>query len=171
MITFFARFISPSSSTRAKLSVHLVAQAKPKEPSADEKKSNALSIFSNILEQEKIVSDISSLKSNITDTADPTGLSLSEAIISYVNSELKLPQEQSEKIVDEVKAALGVADVDSKLEDLTVLQNGDVDKAIKAQPRPVLITDVHAFKAGLQLSIGIQPVKDLAEFVEDSAKL
>ncbi|KAH7135013.1 Metalloenzyme, LuxS/M16 peptidase-like protein [Dendryphion nanum] len=171
MKAFFAQFISPSSSKRAKLSVHLIAQAKPKEPTADEKKVQALNIVSNILKGEKIVADLEKLKTNITSIAAPTATELSETISAYIRSELSLPQAQLEKVVDEVEAALGVAEVDPKLEDIQILDNGEVQNVTTDSKVPVLITDVHAFKASLQLSTGIRPVKDLGEFVEGNAKL
>lgn len=77
-----------------------------------------------------------------------------------------------DKVLDEAKAALGVADV-GQVAEPEVLKNGDVAAAVKEGhgATPTIIKDVYAWKAGLQMSTGVRPVRDLAEFVEDAAKL
>jgi len=77
-----------------------------------------------------------------------------------------------DKILDESNAALGLADV-GKVAEPEILKNGNVESVVGMGNRttPVIITDVHAWKAGLQMSTGVRPVRDLAEFVEDVAKL
>ena len=47
-------------------------------------------------------------------------------------------------------------------------QNGD---AAEKKSKTIVIEDVKAFKAGMPLSAGAQPVKDLSEFEELGAKL
>ncbi|KAF2021275.1 hypothetical protein BU24DRAFT_416934 [Aaosphaeria arxii CBS 175.79] len=165
--TFYAQHISPSSSRRAKLSVHLIAQAKPKEPTAEEKKTQAIAALTTILTEEKLTADPEKLKARLTDAAD-----ISEAVAAHLGEDLKLEKEKAEKILDEAKAALGLAEVESKLGEPVKLQTtGDVAEQVAKANAPVIITDVHAFKASLQLSTGVKPVRDLAEYVDDGAKL
>jgi insulysin len=152
--------------------VHLIAQAKPKEPTDEERKTQALTVFTTILEEEKISTSATTLKSRIDglSTAVDTDNALVNAISAHLTEDLKLEKEKVDKVLDEAKAALGLAEGDSKLENPQPLTNGDVQK-VSDPTKPVLITDVHAWKAGLLLSTGVRPVKDLGEFVEGSAKL
>jgi insulysin len=164
----FADHISPSSLHRAKLSVHLIAQAKPKEPSAEEKVSTAIAKFTTILKAETITPDLEKLKARLTDPSI-----LEAAITAHVTEDLKLEKAQADKILDEAKAALGLAELEKKLEHIQVLEDGDVEHKVAEVKKgePVLIRDVHAWKVGLQMSTGVRPVRDLADFLEGSAKL
>lgn len=89
---------------------------------------------------------------------------------SHLTEDLELEKSVVEKVVDEAKAALGLAEVEEKLVHPDVLTGGEVEK--KADPKvPVLIKDVHAWKAGLSMSKGARPARDLSEFLEGGAKL
>jgi insulysin len=44
-------------------------------------------------------------------------------------------------------------------------------RSIVDATHPVIITDIHAFRALMQVSAGVRPVKDLEEFVEVAEKL
>ena len=97
MISFYNNFISPSSTTKAKISVHLVAQSKPAAPQEEEQQTKA--------------------------AATPTSTEVT------------------------------------------------VNEKEQGKHKPVLIKDLHAWKAGLQMSEGVKPVTDLEEFVEAGVKL
>ena len=91
-----------------------------------------------------------------------------DAISVHLTLDLKLEKAVADKVLDEAKAALGLAEVEEKLEhpgDAATI-NGDMDAK-----QPVLIKDVQSFKAGLQMSAALRPVRDLSEFVEGAAKL
>lgn len=168
----FAHYISPSSPHRAKVSVHLVAQAKPKEPSAEEKKAEALTVFTNILQEEKITPDLEKFQARIDGVpSSNNGDALISAISAHLTEDLKLEKEKVDKVLDEAKAALGLAEVESKLEHPEVLTNGEVAEKVGDSKAPILITDVYAWKAALQLSTAVKPVKDFGEFMEGNAKL
>jgi insulysin len=94
-----------------------------------------------------------------------------EAVSAHLREDLKVDQEKVDKVMDEAKAALGLAEVEEKLEHPEVLRDGDVEHTVGNAKAPVLIKDVHAWKAGLQMSTGVRPVRDLSEFAEDAAKL
>lgn len=172
--TCYAHYISPSSPHRAKLSVHLIAQAKPEEPTPEEKKEQAIAQFTTILTAEKIAPDLPALQKrvNAVSTTSDTTKAIADAISTHLSEDLQLPKETVAKVLDEAKAALGIADA-GKVAEPEILINGDVAAVIKNGngTTPVLIKDVHAWKAGLQMSTGVRPVRDLAEFVEDAAKL
>jgi insulysin len=154
--------------------VHLIAQAKPKEPTPEEKKDQAITQFTTILTAEKITPDLPALQKRIdaVSTTSDTTEAIAAAISTHLSEDLKLEKETMEKVLDEAKAALGLADV-GKVAEPEVLENGDVEAVVKGGngTTPVLIKDVHAWKTGLQMSTGVRPVRDLAEFVEDAAKL
>lgn len=168
MIDFFARYISPSSSRRSKLSVHLQAQSKPKEATLDEKKESAISALQVILKEHKIESKPEDIQSNIQKASSADAIP--EVVESYFTSVLTLDKAVLDKVLDEAKAALGVADSGLPAEPEVLKENADVESVVDAA-HPVLIKDVHAWKTTQQLSAGVRPVKPLEEFMEIAEKL
>jgi insulysin len=168
MTDFYAHFISPSSSKRSKLSVHLQAQSKPKEPTLDEKKQSAIAALQVILTEHKIeykADDLQSLVNNAS-TAD----ALPDTFTTYFHDVLKITPEVAGTVLDETKAALGVADSGLPAEPEVLSGNADA-KNVSNASHPVIIKDIYAFKASMQVSAGVRPVKALEEFVEVSEKL
>lgn len=170
MKEFYLRHISPSSPDRAKLSVHLIAQKQAKEPTLEEQKTKMAVVLQAIFEAERLTGNETALASRIEAMTSKSDI---PAVISaHLKEDIKLGAEQVDKVFDEAQAALGLADAGL---------SGDVVPADEAMTvtgvqgghakEPVLITDVHAFKAGLQLSTGPRPVRNLEEFMEDAAKL
>lgn len=175
----YQKYFSPDSPERAKVSVHLKAQAKPKTHSAEETKAHALSIVSTILATEKIELDLAELKSIITETAADTGdaNAINGHILTSLTNHLsslspELPQAKLDAVLDEARAALGLAEVEEKLEHPAETQGpAGQEMGGKDHRTPVLITDVRNWKAGLNLSKGVRPLRDLADFVDSEAKL
>lgn len=89
------------------------------------------------------------------------------AIGTYLEHSLSLDKETTAKILDSAKAALGVADAGLPAEPEV---KADAASASGAG-QPVLIKDVHAWKAGMQVSAGVKPVRPLEEFVEIAERL
>ncbi|KAJ4293507.1 metalloprotease [Kalmusia sp. IMI 367209] len=170
MQAFYARFISPSSPHRAKLAVHLIAQSKPKEPTLDEMKTQALTVLQPILTQENVTLDANALQARLDGVSAADAIPT--AISAYLTEDLKLGKEKVDNIVDEASAALGLADSGLSGEVKAVEEKLGVG-AIEANDakQPVLITDVRAFKAALYASTGVRPVRELEEFMEGGAKL
>jgi insulysin len=83
---------------------------------------------------------------------------------------LELKQDVAEKVLDETKAALGVADSGLPAEPKVLSETADVQSVTDAS-HPVIIKDIHAFKARMQVSAGVRPVRNLEEFVEVAEKL
>lgn len=165
MLALYAKHISPSSPVRAKLSVHLVAQSKPKEPTLAETKTQALAVMQTIATAEHTPLDSAALSARldaVTSASDMPG-----AITAYLAQDLRLPAADVAKVADEASAALGLAD--SGVGEVKKAEALDVQGTDAREP--VLITDVRAFKAGLFASQGSKPVKNLEEFMEDAAKL
>ncbi|KAF2113788.1 Metalloenzyme, LuxS/M16 peptidase-like protein [Lophiotrema nucula] len=176
MVEWYKHYISPSSPHRSKLSVHLVAQAKPKEPTATEQKNNATAVLTTILKEENITPDLEKLQTRIeaipSDSANP-GEAIADVIAAHLSEDLHLEKEVIEKVHDEAKAALGLAVVGPAGETPEVLTNGAAkqQEVVGSGSLPVKIEDPYAWKAGLQMSAAVMPVRPFEEYWEDSAKL
>jgi insulysin len=68
--------------------------------------------------------------------------------------------------MDEAKAAMGVAE-----SGLVAEPKVEGEEEVKDARVPVLVRDIHAWKAGMQVSKGVRPVRQLEEFVEVGGKL
>lgn len=168
MTDLYSHYISPSSSKRSKLSVHLQAQSKPKEPTLDEKKASAIASLQVILTEHKIEPKLEDLQSRINDASSADAIP--EVISTYLTSVLRLEQTVAAKVLDETKAALGVADSGLPAEPEVLSDTADA-RSVSDALHPVLIKDIHAFKASMQVSAGVRPVRSLDEFVEIGEKL
>jgi insulysin len=168
MTDFYSHYISTSSSQRSKLSVHLQAQAKAKEPSIDEMKTAAVAALKIILAEHKIEHKDDALQKRIADVASAD--TLSDAAVSYLNEDLKVEKAVADKVLDETKAALGVADSGLPAAPKSLDAAADV-KSVTDASHPVLVKDVHAWRASMQVSTGVRPVRNLEEFVEVAEKL
>jgi len=170
MKDFFMHYISPSSPHRAKLSVHLIAQNQAKEPTLEEKKTQMATVLAPILKAESITSNDDALKSRID--AIKSNADIPAAISAHLKEDLKLSTAQVDKVADEATAALGLADAGLSGEVVSADEKMTVTGVQAGSAKvPVLITDVHAWKAGLQMSTGVRPVRNLEEFMEGAAKL
>lgn len=177
MQDFYAHYFSVSSPHRAKISVHLIAQAKPKQPSADEQEQQTLATFASLLaaegitpDSEKLQSLTSSLESALDSPAKDKTAAYLDALFKHLTADdMDLPKEKVNKILDDARAALGVAEVEEKLANPNVLEDASMECQLGTGP--VIIEDVRAFKAGLRLSKGLKPVKDLSEYMDEGAKL
>jgi insulysin len=168
LIDFYAHYISPSSSKRSKLSVHLQAQSKPKEQTLDEKKASAIAALQVVLTEHKIEPKVEELQTRINSTSSAEAIP--KTISTYLSGVLELKQDVAEKVLDETKAALGVADSGLPAEPKVLSETADVQSATDSS-HPVIIKDIHAFKARMQVSAGVRPVRNLEEFVEVAEKL
>lgn len=169
MLAFYTHFISTSSPHRAKISVHLQAQAKPKEPSLADQKTAALTALNIILTQHNITpQDDTTLQSRIS-TASSTA-DIPPLVAAHLAEDLKLEKSVAATVLDEAKAALGVADSGLPAEPQALDETADVHSVIDAS-QPVLIKDVHAWRASMQVSSGVRPARSLEEFVEVGGKL
>lgn len=104
------------------------------------------------------------MKSYINDA--PSADAIPDAVATFLNSTLSLEHSLAAKVLNETKVALGVADSGLPAEPAIVHDHASAKDA----RHPVLTTDIHAWKAGMQLSTGVQPVRNL-EFVEILEKL
>lgn len=171
MTDFYAHYISTSSSQRSKLSVHLQAQAKAKEATLDEQKASAATALKIILTEHKITTTTpneEALQSHINNATSTDAIPT--AVAAFLNEDLKLAGDVAAKVLDEAKAALGVADSGLPAEPQALDEKADIESVVDAS-QPVLIKDVHAWKASMQVSSGVRPTRNLEEFIEVAEKL
>jgi insulysin len=168
MVDFYAQYISTSSSKRSKLSVHLQAQSKPKELILDEKKASAVAALQVILTKHQIEPKMEELQTRINGTSSVDAFL--ETISTHLSGVLKLEQDVAAKFLDKIKAALGVAESGLPAEPAFLSDTANV-QSVTGASHPVIIKDIHAFKAGMQVSAGVRPVRNLEEFVEVAEKL
>ena len=164
MVDFYTQYISTSSPHRAKLSVHLQAQAKPKEPTLEEKKATAVAALKVILAEHKITPNDDQLTERLTNASSSE--SIATEVGTHISTDLKLDATLASTILDSARAALGVAHsgLPAEPQKLEEAKEGGAGQ-------PVLITDVHAWKGGMLVSSGVRPVRELEEFVEVAEKL
>ncbi|CAG5158224.1 uncharacterized protein ALTATR162_LOCUS5045 [Alternaria atra] len=156
MADFYSQYISTSSSQRSKLSVHLQAQAKAKEPSLGENKTAAaaaLNITANDEASQTRVEEVSSKEA------------ISDAVADHLTDDLKVEKEVADKVLDEAKAELGIADSGLSAPPQAFNASTDVKEVVDAS-HPVLIKNVHFWKASMQVSSGVRPERNLEEFVK-----
>ncbi|KAF2403106.1 a-pheromone processing metallopeptidase Ste23 [Trichodelitschia bisporula] len=163
IVQFFEQYISPESSERAKLSVHLLAQGLPHTIAVDDKLPKPIPELLNLLtkffDTQGIKVDSELLKQRLHSVnAEGQNLEpMARAVLSYLVEDAKVPEEQAKDVMTQALALIPEA----KEENLT---EGTAKTAVP-------ITDVRSFKASLPVSHGPQPVKDLSEFEDIEAKL
>ncbi|KAF2646871.1 hypothetical protein P280DRAFT_387619 [Massarina eburnea CBS 473.64] len=169
MQTFYTHHISPTSPHRAKLSVHLLAQAHPNPPTLPETKASTLPILTTIFAQEKSLPPLvpQSLQSRLDAATTVPGVL--DAVAKYLADDARVGGDLADKVLDEVSAALGLAD--AGVREVKKLDGGGGGVDGVGAETPVLIEDVHAWKTGLQASRGVRPIRRLEEFMGDAAKL
>ncbi|KAF2140293.1 uncharacterized protein K452DRAFT_230558 [Aplosporella prunicola CBS 121167] len=178
LIAFFHHFISPHSPTRAKLSIHLLAQnsaaAVTQSVSPDKQTEQLITMVSQFLNSEGVAATPDGLESRLKDvdlgmvSADDTQ-SLNQAIQAYLQEDLKLEADKSADVLKKGQALMAQMLPQLGVE---VTPQGAGSTGGLAQPRePVIITDVRDFKASLQVGKGPKAVKELSEFEDLEPKL
>ncbi|KAL8957692.1 MAG: hypothetical protein Q9183_005989, partial [Haloplaca sp. 2 TL-2023] len=176
MIDFFNHYIHPTSPSRAKLSVHMIAQSSPKTTagnvSSTEQKEKLIDLLSKYLTSVGINTDIEALTKRFesVDVAGGDQKSIIQAISTYLQSDIQVPQEQSQAVVAQGQQLLGTVlpslGIEAKVEE------EDLPPAPQKVKETVMIEDAWDFKAGLKVSEGPRAVCGLSVFEEEpEAKL
>jgi len=177
LIAFYDEFISPTSTTRAKTAVHLVAQSTPasiiENGTSEAKAKLTTSALIKFLQAQGIPATVEQLEPRLRDidftTSNPAPLA--EAVIAYLTEDAKVPAPKAQVVVEQgiltMKAALTKVGEQAKSDSEEAVGMADV----KTTKKPILIEDVRAFKASMQASPGPQPVKHLTEYEDTEAKL
>lgn len=173
MESFYARYISPESSTRAKLSLHMVAQAAAEvtpEMTPQEQKEQLLELLGQYLSSTGLKLDQESFKQSFEsiDVSNGDEEIILSKIKSYIGNEATA--EKTDTIMEEARKNLGTLLVSLKIK-APVDEEVDGIEIAKKIPAPIFIDDVDAWKASLTVSEGPRPVNDLSQFEELEPKL
>jgi insulysin len=176
LISFYDEFIAPSSATRAKVAVHLVAQGTPaavlENATPETKAKLIMAALTQFLDAQGIPANPEQLARRFVDVnlADANPAPLVGAVMTYLTEDAKVPAAQATSVVQQGMLLMQAAQ--AKGEEQTLLTS-EKPAPVVSHPgtKPTLIEDVRAFKASLQLSLGPQPAKDLIEYEDTEAKL
>ena len=178
---FYHQFIDPHSRTRAKLSVHMIAQGKAKDEAkmSQEQEIEAVSdALSKFLGNSGVSGDPDTLKADLGKVYIPGGDQggVTSAVRKYAESSLPADKvdsimEQLSKALPPLFLALGIKSATAENEqqeepEISSAINGDAEKIPAA-----IIENVEIWKAGLRVSEGPRPLVDLSEFEEIEPKL
>ncbi|KAK5386061.1 metalloprotease [Exophiala xenobiotica] len=166
---FYAQYIDPESSKRAKVSVHLEAQssAPVAEGSASEKKDQFVGLIGQALGSLGVDVEETRLKTHFekVDPIDHAGTE--DAIKEYIGT--SLPASKSDEIVGQIKEAMPQLLVALKIKPVT--PPTDTAEVASKIPAPVIIEDAYRWKAGLQVTKGPVAVEDIRTFEDLESKL
>ena len=174
MQSFYSKYITPESPTRAKLSLHMVAQASPPETpelTQEQQKEQLVELLGQNLNSMGLDLDQAELKQDFEKVDVSKGDE--EAILSTIKSSIgdKLSGDKLEAILEETRENLGTLlialNIKAPVEDKEV--NG-TDMAEKI-PTPIIIQDVDTWKASMTVSEGPRPINELSQFEELEPKL
>ncbi|KAJ5104328.1 hypothetical protein NUU61_001675 [Penicillium alfredii] len=169
LIAFYRQYIDPSSSTRAKLSIHLNAQSSSHADSAtpSDKRSRLVEVVSKQLEAAGLAVDGTRLGTSFQEldltVVDPSRVLY--VVKNFLATELTPSQEQIAPVVEKLERNLGL-----QLKQLGLDLSRD-EQAVNGTTAAVAITDVPTFKASLPVSSGPVPVSDITEYEDCDAKL
>lgn len=167
VVKFYNKFISPSSPDRSKISVHMHAAAIPQQPSdvakGQEQKAllaQALSQF--LLTQSGISADAARLSKALGDIDLTKPESIITSVTTFLAEEMKLADEKVKTVIAQGTKVL--------VQLLPALIGPPPPEEVEGD-QGIIIEDISAFKAGLEMTKGARPVRPLVEFEESSVKL
>ena len=183
LVEFFNRYIHPTSSTRAKLSVHMTAQATPKALAGDiseaEQRLKLLGLLAKYLTTMGISVDTEKLSASFdpVDIAGGDQNAIEQAIAAYLHDDAKTSPEQLSEITKQAHQLLGTVlpSLGIEVQPVAVAEDGAGGYAGFPEAPPVqattVIENVRNFKATLLASAGAKSVVALSEFEETESKL
>ncbi|KAI4209130.1 MAG: hypothetical protein LQ351_007911 [Letrouitia transgressa] len=178
LMEFFNQYIHPTSPTRAKLAIHMVAQSSPKAVagsiSAVEQKEKVISLLGKYLTSIGAEADVESLtkRFELVDVAGGDQSAIMQAVSTYLTEDASVPADQAAQVIEQGQQLLGTVLPSLGIE---IQQQPDADgEALPEAPEvkpTTFIDDVHLYKAQLALTAGPTPVTELRDFEETGPKL
>lgn len=167
MVEFFAHYIDPESTTRAKLSIHLNAQkiADP-EISPGEQREQLSTMLAKYLTAQGAEIQEDKLTTAFKEVAPHDQAGIVSIVKTTIGS--SVTQTQLDEIVAELEKAMPQIFVALKI------KAPEEEEGLEEAPKtsePVLVEDVHKWKAGLRVSQGILPMSDIKDYMEFESKL
>nr|OQO25547.1 hypothetical protein B0A51_06866 [Rachicladosporium sp. CCFEE 5018] len=189
ILAFFREYFLPTSPSRAKATVYLVAQASSpaaaittSTSSLEEKRDKLTSTLSQLLTQLGVSVDEKALAKQFESLKLDDGNAVPEivkSVTTYLRDGAKMAEEQISAITTQGQAALGqilpslgintTAETNGDAKGQEVVANGEGKEEGKS--KTVIIEDVRAWKASLPVSQGATAVRELSEFEELGSKL
>lgn len=164
MIAFFKHYISPASPKRAKLSVWMVAQAKS---DVSTKQISELVKTLDLDSTEREAQAATDLQARLSTAGhEHDEAKEAEELKSYLLHDLKVAEDK----VDAAAEAWRKLSSSSKTNGASCTQE-EADPPSLNGSKIVFIEDARDFKAGLSVSAGARPVRDLEEYEELEPKL
>ena len=180
LIEFFNRYIHPTSPTRAKLSIHMIAKASPKSlagnVSEEEQRSKLIGLLGKYLTTAGIGVDAERF-SRMFDSVNISGgdmQGIADAISKYLTDDAKISPDEVSQIIDQGQQLLATVLPSLGIEVQPVVNGVDEMSELPKAPAvrsTTYIENVHNYKAGLAVTAGPTPVVDLSEFEETEPKL
>ena len=168
MQEFYARYIDPESPTRAKLSIHLNAQKVVEaETSSEEQREQLVGMLTKYLTAQGAEVQKDRLQSEMSKTAPHDQAGIVAACRAAVGS--SLPESKLDEVVTELEKAIPQVFVALKIKAPEQEVNGAEE--LPKVKEPVVIEDVHHWKASLPVSAGTLPVEDIKRFQDFESKL
>ncbi|KAJ4510032.1 metalloprotease [Exophiala dermatitidis] len=160
---FFAQYIDPESPTRAKVSVHLEAQATqaPAEISPAEQRDQLVGLTVQVLRSLGVEVEEDKLKPALAKVDLVDDGQIVEAVQDHIGA--------TQEVVEQLEEAVPRMQVALKIKSAAPPTDG-VEVAAKI-PAPVLIEDPYKWKAGLKVSQGPIAVEDIRSFEDVESKL
>ena len=166
IIQFFAKYLDPQSSTRAKLTIHLVAQGQAKEAEVDPatQRTQFNTLMSQVLGSLEVPVD----EEQVATAYKSVKLADKDAILAAATT-LVGSKSNKEEIMTQLQEAIPQVMLALKIRPEVEETNGaDV---VPELSKSEVIDDVHRWKAGLQVSQGPVAMADLKDFEDLEAKL
>lgn len=177
MLDFFRFYFLPNSPSRAKVSVHLVAQASADDIAAKvdpaEQKQKLAGTLAQVLSQLGVEIDVGTL-ANKLDKVDVTGgdtKGILAAVGGYLKENASMAAEQVEQVMEQGEAVLAQILPSLGIRSGPPPKTNGVDGDATPENKAVVIEDVKAFKDTMPLSAAPRPIKELSEFEELEPKL
>lgn len=161
---FFEHYISPKSPARAKLSVHLLAQASPSETpvtTPEQQKDQLVEALGQYLGSAGVDVDQATLTKDFANV----DITSEDAIVSAIKPHL--PAAEVEEASAQIKQ--GLPQIMMALKISKPVESEQTKPEVVS--KPTIIDDAHAWKAGLQVSRGPRPITDISEYEELEPKL
>lgn len=180
LIEFYNHYIKPTSPSRAKLSIHMIAQSMPKEVAGNmnpaEQKEKVLTTLGKCLTAMGIDADQEKLIKRL-DGVDVTGgdqAGIINAVARYLDEDAEMAEEeanevlaQGQQLLSTILPALGIK-VKQSVDGVDGVEDLPEAPPVK---KTTFIENVREFKAGLHVTAARKPVTDLSEFLDTEPKL
>ena len=184
MIEFYNHYIHPTSPTRAKLSVHMIAQSSPKamagSMSPEEQSDKVVSTISKYLTAMGIDAAPEALNKHFgsVDIAGGDQAGIIEGVAAYLEETEALDSEedmievlsQGQQLLGTLLPGLGI-EVKQSVDGIDGIKSEEDFPEAPPVKATTYIENVRDYKSGLEVTAGRRPVTDMAEFEDTEPKL